>query len=748
MSPFQIDLEPSLFPSRVRLLFFRHGLKVHGLWPPRALPIAQIPKAPGRARVCASDVLDYGILEPCMAPMLGAPALSGTRHSRRQRGESAREVDGDVAEEEIILTPPDVVECSLVIHRWAKQKDADGATSLLHLMRERLVTPDVVSYNSAVNACARGSCIHQAVALMEEMQCYRLVPTEVSFNSILHACARSGDVARAQETLAEMARRRCVPGSISYNSALGACAKAGDSRTAQTILREMPRSLRDVVTYNTALNAAVQEGDLATAEDLLADLQQDLRPDVISYSSLMSGYAKAALAERAESMLTEMSKSGIRPNAVAYNAVIDALSGTSAEEAEEVLKEMRRQEGCMGQDDDKGPGRADAKSQVVAGSLRLQNWRSKVFGWGDANGLDYHHRVLLHKISAGRWVTLTPDLDLEIHDLSVRRHIVLGRHSAFPDQFIDESYIFEELSRNELERQKRLAKTMGSILDDGEIVDVAASQWVVADPASSRFGKPIPYELVQDVAGIGAYGVVQWDAETEFVREMNVDEISEFVESRKESLGDLRTLGDHRDGSGKRYLSFKDALNLLRQSDFEDWPFVGPRAVREYLEAIRDGPGDLPSYHMSWVRSSGVTSGSAIVHEHHSLCEALRLALSKDQLDVSNLASYEHLTRRLLTLEIAVARSPGNPDFTGLEVVAEAPIASTGQAYVSSMSTWITEKLKEKANIQKQSRLFKEEFSKKSGKGIDDSDDKSKRWKKQKGKGGKSSGGADGSAAT
>jgi hypothetical protein len=63
------------------------------------------------------------------------------------------------------------------------------------------------------------------------------------------------------------------------------------------------------------------------------------------------------------------------------------------------------------------------------------------------------------------------------------------------------------------------------------------------------------------------------------------------------------------------------------------------------------------------------------------------------------------------------------------------------------MSSWITEKLKEKANIQKQSRLFKEEFSKKTGKGVDD-DDKSKTWKKQKGKGGKSSGGADGSAAT
>lgn len=70
----------------------------------------------------------------------------------------------------------------------------------------------------------------------------------------------------------------------------------------------------------------------------------------------------------------------------------------------------------------------------------------------------------------------------------------------------------------------------------------------------------------------------------------------------------------------------------------------------------------------------------AIAHEHCSLCETLRLGLSKDQLDLSNLASFEHLVRRFLTLEIAVARSQNAPDFSGLEVVAENPIAATGQA--------------------------------------------------------------------
>jgi hypothetical protein len=95
----------------------------------------------------------------------------------------------------------------------------------------------------------------------------------------------------------------------------------------------------------------------------------------------------------------------------------------------------------------------------------------------------FSYRLLLHKVSPGRWVVLTPDLELEVQDLNARRHLVLGMHSPFPAQVADDCYVFDDLSRNELERQRKLARTMGSILDDGDIAAVAAMQWIGADPA-------------------------------------------------------------------------------------------------------------------------------------------------------------------------------------------------------------------------------------------------------------------------
>ena len=63
----------------------------------------------------------------------------------------------------------------------------------------------------------------------------------------------------------------------------------------------------------------------------------------------------------------------------------------------------------------------------------------------DANGYTEHHRLLLHKLSPGRWVACSPDFDLEILDLNNRVHTVLGRRSRFPDHLADVVYAFDPI---------------------------------------------------------------------------------------------------------------------------------------------------------------------------------------------------------------------------------------------------------------------------------------------------------------
>lgn len=366
---------------------------------------------------------------------------------------------------------------------------------------------------------------------------------------------------------------------------------------------------------------------------------------------------------------------------------------------------------------------------------------------GDADGLNYHHRVLIHKIGGGRWIVLSPDMELSVADMNNQRHTVLARNARFPEDIEDECYTFDGLSRNELERQKKLARTMGSILDDSaDVAGVDSLSWIVADPSSGKFGQPLPPEMADDVVVVGTHGLVEWDGDTHYVREVETSKVAEFKNESKEASNDIRTIGDHRDSQGKRYLSHSEAISLLRESKVEDWCFSGPRSTLEFCKSVLAGPGDFTSYHMAWTRNSGVGGNSAIAHEHKSICEAIRLALVRDQIDISNLMSFEHLVRRMVILEIAVSRNPAAPDFSGLDVVSEAPVTQGGSAQVTALNSWVTERLKERANIQKQARLFREEYGKIKKTGEQSEETDKRRWPNKRGKKAES-GGAPGPAA-
>ena len=329
----------------------------------------------------------------------------------------------------------------------------------------------------------------------------------------------------------------------------------------------------------------------------------------------------------------------------------------------------------------------------------------------DPNQFYEHHRVLLKKLQPGRWVALTPDHELEVVDLNVRRHHVLARRAAFPPHLVNNTYSFDPLTRNELEAFKRQARTMAIVLGDEEIKEVELRVWVFADHTSSKFGATVDRAEVDRAVVLGSRGLVDLDGSIELIEEIDQKDLGTFKETKQGSLGDLRTIGQHEDSQQKRFIAFQDAHPLLRETSFKDWAFSGPRATREFLASILESGTDIGNYHHQWVKSSGVNMHSSVVHEHRNLVEMIRLGLCKDQLDLSNLMSFELGVRRLVQLEVAVQRSPHSPDYSGLDVLLENPLNESGGASTRLLDNWITDRLKEKAQIAKQNRLYKEEVS-------------------------------------
>ena len=383
----------------------------------------------------------------------------------------------------------------------------------------------------------------------------------------------------------------------------------------------------------------------------------------------------------------------------------------------------------------------------------------------DGGGFFWHHRILLHRIEGGIWLTLTPDHEIQRHDLNALRHRILQRSAPYPADIAAEIYAHDPIGAAALAGFKREAQIRAAILGEGAVGNIEAFVWVISEPGHPDFGVTVDAGLLGNEATGLAFtlkGVIIRGGEELFVERVMTRDLETWRKKRGLDLSDVRLLGDHRDAAGKKRLDLKEAVALMKNVEDKEFPIGGVRAAKELHEAVAASAGEFLIYHSEWLRLSGVNKKSSAAHIHRSLCEALRLMHSFDQVDTSVLASGEHMVRWLIQVELAVERNPHQPDFSGLDIVSGTAQLPDGRASTSKFSEWVSNRLKERASIWKQERLFNQERRQlragRGGKGQggdSSSEDGSsaagtrKKKKKKKGKGGEDptaagSGGRDG----
>jgi hypothetical protein len=372
----------------------------------------------------------------------------------------------------------------------------------------------------------------------------------------------------------------------------------------------------------------------------------------------------------------------------------------------------------------------------------------------DADGFYWHHRILLCRVEGSTWLTLTPDHEIVRHDLAGIPHRILDRCAPFPEDIIDEIYAHDEIGKASLNAFKRQANTMAVILGEETLPESESYTWVIAEPDREDFGEEVDRMILHNPAtglAFSTKGVVQIHGEEVYVERVQAKDLPDWRKRRMLGQADVRLLGDHKDSSGRRRLELPLAVSLMKQHEEDGFPISGTRASKELHEAVASGAGNFVSYHAEWMRLSGVSrrSSSAIVHQ--SLCEILRLAHFYDQVDSSSLASLEHVARWLIRVELAVERNPQQPNYEGLDILTGTSVSSDGRATTTKFVEWISNRMKDRANIWRQERLFKQERQNQKGRGQPSTEDNSEdedpnqsnsKRKKKKGKGAAAASGA------
>merc|ERR1719444_87444 len=80
----------------------------------------------------------------------------------------------------------------------------------------------------------------------------------------------------------------------------------------------------DSVVLNIVLSTGVAAGQLEATKALLQEVSPTGIADVISYNTIMKGFAQQKYGGQAIKLLDEMSQVGVKPNAITFNTAMDA----------------------------------------------------------------------------------------------------------------------------------------------------------------------------------------------------------------------------------------------------------------------------------------------------------------------------------------------------------------------------------------------------------------------------------------
>ena len=185
----------------------------------------------------------------------------------------------------------------------------------------------------------------------------------------------------------------------------------------------------------------------------------------------------------------------------------------------------------------------------------------------------------------------------------------------------------------------------------------------------------------------------------------------------EEQVKDVLILPVFFDAAEERYRTLQEAVPEYEEIDFDDYPLQGPRTMFRDLKQLRRTGQDFMMHHEAWVKKSGVRPADRSVYEHSSLCRALQLMMSYDQLNLPALASAEALNRRRALIEHAHSGRPDTPSYEGAEEFMGIKDTADGSLVDPALLQHTAKRQAAKAEIMKQSRLAAEERKAASKKG-------------------------------
>ncbi|KAH7387230.1 hypothetical protein KP509_16G011900 [Ceratopteris richardii] len=217
-----------------------------------------------------------------------------------------------------------------------------GALTKAQKVFDDLPVRNIVSWCTIIASYARAQQGQRAIGCMERMQQEGFSPNPVTFTCMLKACGNLGAAEKGQELHDHISKEGFLKGNLVLGTALlDMYAKCGDLDKAHGVLEVLP--LGDVISWSTLIAGYAQQGHAEKALNCFESMQhKGIVPDSITFSCVLNACSHSGLVKEGETLFKDMTnKFGIEPKLEHYVSMV-ALFGQAGhlDKAIEIVRKV------------------------------------------------------------------------------------------------------------------------------------------------------------------------------------------------------------------------------------------------------------------------------------------------------------------------------------------------------------------------------------------------------------------------
>ncbi|XVF33390.1 hypothetical protein REPUB_Repub17cG0164400 [Reevesia pubescens] len=235
---------------------------------------------------------------------------------------------------------PNIFVQSALVDMYAKCRDLDSAMRVL----ENMQVDDVVCWNSMIVGCVRLGCEEEALSLFQKMHARDVKLDSFTYPSVLNCFASMKDMKNSMSVHCLIVKTGFEAYKLVNNALVDMYAKQGNLDCAFQVFNHMPN--KDVVSWTSLVTGYAYNGRHEEALKLFCDMiMAGIYPDPIVLASILSACAELTVLEFGQQVHANFFKSGLQSSISVDNSLVTMYAKCGCiEDASRVFDSMQTQD--------------------------------------------------------------------------------------------------------------------------------------------------------------------------------------------------------------------------------------------------------------------------------------------------------------------------------------------------------------------------------------------------------------------